>query len=113
MVFFTIVVLKSPPIAAQLLHHFTPSEQITPTLLHQFTPPPTLTSKWEDFREDIRPGNILPNTRNNSMKELTGSWSVSYGGGGGYMQKKWDGQKRLEIHTYLSQCTELKTFFKN
>ena len=39
----------------------TPSEQITPTLLHQFTPidklsAPTLTTKWEDFREDIRPG---------------------------------------------------------
>ena len=29
---------KSPPIAAQLLHHFNTSEQNTPTLLHQFTP---------------------------------------------------------------------------
>ena len=51
---------QSPPIAAQLLHHFTPSEQITPTLLHQFTPidklSPTLTTKWEYFREGIRPG---------------------------------------------------------
>ena len=35
-----------PPLAAQLLHHFTPSEQITPSLLHHFTPlgSPTLTS---------------------------------------------------------------------
>ena len=34
------------PLAAQLLHHFTPSEQITPSLLHHFTPlgSPTLTS---------------------------------------------------------------------
>ena len=30
--------LKSSPIAALLLHHFTPSEQKTLTLYHQFTP---------------------------------------------------------------------------
>ena len=30
---------KCPPIAAQLLHHFTPSEQITPTLLQHFYTP--------------------------------------------------------------------------
>ena len=27
-----------PPLAAQLLHHFTPSEQITTSLLHHLTP---------------------------------------------------------------------------
>ena len=27
-----------PPWAVRLLHHFTPSEQITPSLLHHFTP---------------------------------------------------------------------------
>ena len=38
-------------------------KQITPTLLHQFNPidklpppPPTCTTKWKDFREDIWPG---------------------------------------------------------
>ena len=27
-----------PPLAAQLLHHFTPSQQVTPSLLHHFSP---------------------------------------------------------------------------
>ena len=29
-----------PPLAAQLLHHFTLSGKITPSLLHHFAPPP-------------------------------------------------------------------------
>ena len=35
-----------PPLATQLLHHFIPSEQNTPSFLHHFTPPgsPTITS---------------------------------------------------------------------
>ena len=43
-----------PPLAAQLLHHFNYSEQITPSLLHHFTPlgSPTLISfypLWTNF----------------------------------------------------------------
>ena len=52
--------LKSPPIAAPLLHHFALPDQITSSLLQQFTPIdklfPTLATKWQDCREDIRPG---------------------------------------------------------
>ena len=79
--------LKSPPIAAQLLHHFTPSEQNTPALLFQFTrhrqithppPPPTRTTKWEYFREVIRPGTTLELPSLGSLSFLLKSSSMLY-----------------------------------
>ena len=48
--------------SSSTLTSFDPLWSNYPTLLHQFTPPPidelppTLTTKWEDFREDIWPG---------------------------------------------------------
>ena len=50
------IFLKNPPIAAPLLHHFTPSEKITPLTLTPFYPlQPTLTWQFQSVGERVSP----------------------------------------------------------
>ena len=64
--------LKIPPIAAQLLHHFNPSEQNTPALLHHVTLidklPPLLQQNGRVFGRTLNPGRFKSDLENQNRK---------------------------------------------